>query len=302
MALAAWQAVGSGAGAARERPGWAPATTQASSRRGPLTTGVPRRLARPTQAPGPRPTSAAAGATPAAPPCRSPSAIPLGVSVNNALPQLLPLAGCITGGIVRSVFTVIGSDGTVLVSRNVAGVLPVDLAVSPDGLTVAGVAPGNASTPNLPTVFQFSTCGDFTSFATSLGDPGGAAQPVAVAFDPSSNLLVQTREPALLWVIDPSSGNKEAVRLASVSREDTGHDIFHIQAGAMIACASCHPEGRDDGHMWTLDGNARRTPSLSGTIKGTAPYHWPGDMKDLTRSWTTSTRCAWAARRSRPTR
>ena len=49
----------------------------------------------------------------------------------------------------------------------------------------------------------------------------------------------------------------------------------------MIACASCHPEGGDDGNVWNLDGNSRRTPSLRGTIAGTAPYHWPGDMKDL---------------------
>jgi cytochrome c peroxidase len=50
----------------------------------------------------------------------------------------------------------------------------------------------------------------------------------------------------------------------------------------MIACASCHPEGRDDGHVWILDGNRRRTPSLRGTIAGTAPYHWPGDQANLT--------------------
>jgi mono/diheme cytochrome c family protein len=30
-----------------------------------------------------------------------------------------------------------------------------------------------------------------------------------------------------------------------------------------------------------LDGLPRRTPSMRGTIAGTAPYHWPGDEKDL---------------------
>jgi hypothetical protein len=29
--------------------------------------------------------------------------------------------------------------------------------------------------------------------------------------------------------------------------------------------------------VWNLNGNKRRTPSLRGTIAGTAPYHWPGD-------------------------
>jgi cytochrome c peroxidase len=30
-----------------------------------------------------------------------------------------------------------------------------------------------------------------------------------------------------------------------------------------------------------LDGKPRRTPSLRGTIAGTAPYHWPGDETSL---------------------
>jgi cytochrome c peroxidase len=31
-----------------------------------------------------------------------------------------------------------------------------------------------------------------------------------------------------------------------------------------------------------LNAEQRRTPSLRGTIAGTAPYHWPGDEPDLT--------------------
>ena len=65
------------------------------------------------------------------------------------------------------------------------------------------------------------------------------------------------------------------------TRADSGFDIFHTQAGGMIACASCHPEGGDDGNVWILDGDLRRTPSLRGTIAGTAPYHWPGDEPNL---------------------
>ena len=38
-----------------------------------------------------------------------------------------------------------------------------------------------------------------------------------------------------------------------------------------------------------LDGNKRRTPSLRGTIAGTAPYHWPGDKADLDALVTTCT-------------
>jgi hypothetical protein len=210
------------------------------------------------------------------------SLLPLGVDTAKAggLTGLLPLLGCFEGGVVRSVFTLVAPDGTVLVSREVAGAVPVDIAVSRDGTTVAVAAPGNVRSPNLSTVLEFSVCGTHDVLATTLGDVATDAQPTAVAFDGSGDLLVQTREPAQLWILD-SSGGRHAVTLSTASRRDTGHDLFHVQAGQMVACASCHPEGRDDGHVWLLDGHLRRTPSLSATIAGTAPYHWPGDFKDM---------------------
>jgi len=191
-----------------------------------------------------------------------------------------PETVCLPSGIVLDVLTVLGADGGKLVNTTFPGVLPVDVAVAPDGSAVAAVAPGNAFTPNLDTVFVFSTCGFQQEAATVVAADGTSEQPIAVAFAAVDRLLVQTRQPAELHVYD-SGAASFAVALSSVSREDTGHDVFHTQAGGMIACASCHPEGRDDGHVWLLDGNTRRTPSLQGTIAGTAPYHWPGDEADL---------------------
>jgi DNA-binding beta-propeller fold protein YncE len=210
------------------------------------------------------------------------AALPLGVDLTRAgdVVTQLALVGCFAGGVVRSVFTLLGPDGTVLVSREVGGVLPVDLAVSPDGRTVAVVAPGDAYSPDLATVMQFSVCGTRDVLATTVGEAATGAQPIAVAFDAAGDVLVQTREPAQLWTLDPA-GNRRSVTLSTLSRRDTGHDLFHVQAGQMIACASCHAEGREDSHVWHLDGHPRRTPSLSGTIAGTAPYHWPGDFKDM---------------------
>jgi cytochrome c peroxidase len=111
---------------------------------------------------------------------------------------------------------------------------------------------------------------------------GSNAQATAVAFDGSDRLIVQTREPAALWFMGQGETTPTAVTLSSTSRADLAHAIFHTLAGAAIACASCHPEGGDDGHVWMLDGELRRTPSLRGTIAGTAPYHWPGDLPDFT--------------------
>ena len=62
------------------------------------------------------------------------------------------------------------------------------------------------------------------------------------------------------------------------SRADTGHLIFHANAGGGLACASCHAEGNDDGRVWnfTCEG-PRRTQSLHVGLRGTEPFHWSGD-------------------------
>jgi cytochrome c553 len=180
---------------------------------------------------------------------------------------------------VRGALDVVGADGSI-VSTTADGLgLPVDLAASPDGQWLAIAAPGNAFVQGRQTVILFGQGANSGAMAPFVVD----GQPTAVAFDAAGHLLVQAREPANLWVIDPTAdaGAPGQVALSSVSRKDTGAAIFQTQAGAGIACASCHPEGGDDGHVWTLDGAKRRTPSLRGTIAGTAPYHWPGDQKDL---------------------
>jgi hypothetical protein len=152
-------------------------------------------------------------------------------------------------------------------------VLPVDIALSPDGSQVAVACAGNAFTP-MPSVYLASLGANPGIIPSSL-----TQQALAVAFARGGDLLVQTGEPATLVVI--SNGATKTIALSSLSLRDTGHDIFHAQAGGLIACASCHPEGGDDGHVWLLDGLPRRTPSLRGTIAGTAPYHWPGEEKDM---------------------
>jgi YVTN family beta-propeller protein len=49
-----------------------------------------------------------------------------------------------------------------------------------------------------------------------------------------------------------------------------------------IACASCHLEAREDGHVWHFNAGPRRTPSLAGRmITKTAPFHWSGQFATL---------------------
>jgi hypothetical protein len=180
-----------------------------------------------------------------------------------------------------SVLTMFGVDGSLELNATFDGVLPVDVAISLDGSAVAVATPGSAFTQSAAFVFNGTAVG---GTGTTLPFPDNAEVPIAVGFDISGDVLVQTREPATLWGF-PQGGEAGAapwsIPLSNVSRCDTGHDIFHTHAGVAIACASCHPEGGDDGHVWILNGDQRRTPSLRGTIAGTAPYHWPGDEADL---------------------
>jgi cytochrome c peroxidase len=122
---------------------------------------------------------------------------------------------------------------------------------------------------------------------SSITLPG---QPVAVASNPAG-FVVQIRElsagngqgPAL--VVSDGASVTETILLPGASMADTGHYLFHRNASASstLACASCHPEGHDDGHVWVFDTlGSRRTPTVSGGVLATAPLHWSGDMSDLT--------------------
>jgi mono/diheme cytochrome c family protein len=98
-----------------------------------------------------------------------------------------------------------------------------------------------------------------------------------VAFTPGGSVIAQSREPAGLTL---ASG--EWISLSSDSRADTGHTIFHANAGAGLACASCHAEGLDDGRVWNFACvGGRRTQSLQVGLRGTEPFHWNGDEADF---------------------
>ena len=180
-----------------------------------------------------------------------------------------------------------------------AAVLPVDLAVSSDGQTFAVVAAGNGKTAALPGVYLLArtSTGDLVDdgngCATDMVHTAVPGQATAVALATHRVAWVQTREPAGLFQVtahpDGTANVTASIVLSKESREDTGHSIVHSNSGAFIACASCHAEGGDDGRIWRFadsDGGsaspARRTQTLRGTLADTAPYHWEGDMKDIT--------------------
>ncbi len=173
--------------------------------------------------------------------------------------------------------------------------LPVDAVATP--WLVAVVAAANAHTPTLsqlvlvprhPARAPLSLSTECHDNNPGLTFPG--LQLTSVAVLNATTVVVFSREPAALAVVSVglgpyADGATEVARipLATESREDTGHAIFHANSGYAVACASCHPGGGDDGHSWkSIDLGARRTPSLLGTLAGTAPYHWNGEAADMT--------------------
>jgi cytochrome c peroxidase len=107
-------------------------------------------------------------------------------------------------------------------------------------------------------------------------DTRAYGQPIAVAFAGDGSVVVQSREPAML-----AFDNGVNVSLSTETRNDTGHLLFHANAGGFVACATCHVEGDDDGRVWAFGDctttSPRRTQSLLTGLRGTEPFHWNGD-------------------------
>lgn len=222
-------------------------------------------------------------------------------------------SGC--GGIVKNVVTTVAPDGSSVSTKFNGAPLPVDVAVSPDQMWVAvahaGVQDFSAPRPSLvfpqnDSVFggsaepafggtaAFGGGGSVSIMSTAnmnlagsecaFSEGGFVNEPVtAVAFTSTGKLLAQTREPAQLVVLQQLPfGEQVIINLPGESRVDTGHDLFHRDAGGGIACASCHPEGGEDGRTWKFaDTGDRRTQPLNIGLRDTAPFHWNGDLPNV---------------------
>ena len=212
--------------------------------------------------------------------------------------------------------------------------LPVDIAVSPSGDTIALVSAGNGGVTVVPVSAlgnpdesrcdpQPQPCGDdggppprppTPPTMGSGGAPdtrggmpamGGCCKdddhdgrcdddgegddgearlgaPTSVAFTPTGEVVIFYPEAPALVVRDAAGITSRRIALPGHAANDAGRNVFHHQTRIGIACASCHPEGRDDGLVWNFaQSGLRRTQSLAGHILERAPYHWTGDMSSL---------------------
>ena len=115
-----------------------------------------------------------------------------------------------------------------------------------------------------------------------------AAGPTGVAVDHAgARAVVWSQFDREVAVVGTKSGAPPA-RLA-LGRQSAGitanvalgRRLFHQVGDARIssdgrACASCHPDGREDALTWSTPDGARQTPMLAGRLSQTAPYGWLG--------------------------
>lgn len=130
------------------------------------------------------------------------------------------------------------------------------------------------------------------------------AGPSGVAVDPAGRRLVVwsqfDRALNVISIDGPLVEKKQGADQEMVARFDVpvsterqltvaqalGRSLFHASGDSRIAkdgraCASCHPDGRDDGLVWATPNGPRRTKMLAGTLVHTAPYSWDGDNPGL---------------------
>lgn len=70
------------------------------------------------------------------------------------------------------------------------------------------------------------------------------------------------------------------------AQQERGRELFHRTDDPRLsrdgrACASCHPDGRDDGLTWSTPDGARQTIMLAGRVEGSAPFGWFGKNRTL---------------------
>lgn len=174
--------------------------------------------------------------------------------------------------VVQAALTVFDLEkGIAESSRAIVGALPIDVAANPDlsnRFAVAFAGTGQVS--------QYDVFAQGTASCLSPTQAFASPTPTGVAwvdgdlqfFDHGGTL---TRTAKL----------DEPQPLIAERPLDEGRQVFHAQSPSGVACASCHPEGHDDGHIWQFGPKQVRSQSLEGGLLNTAPFHWDGHLARL---------------------
>jgi DNA-binding beta-propeller fold protein YncE len=206
--------------------------------------------------------------------------------------------GC-GGAPVEAAITVVTPGQAPIAAMPIAqGALPIDIAITKQGDKIAVLTAGNRNVRIQQTSFALSSrdmndCRppDFPDDPKSPTDDDDddddgddVGTPTALAFAPNGDLVIYYPEAPMIEIRrgGVQTAQPEQIMLPGMPGHDAGRAVFHQQTQIGLACASCHPEGREDGLTWDfVDFGKRRTQNLSGDILQRAPYHWNGDMSSL---------------------
>jgi hypothetical protein len=193
--------------------------------------------------------------------------------------------GCRSGGPVEAAITLVTPGEPPVAVNPWFGTLPVDVAVSRDGTMISAAFAGEKSVRTFSVAMLSET--DTSPCPIEMPALGVTFDqfnaPTSIAFGNADELVVFYPEvPALVVHRIGVPGLSRTIVLPGGVGYDAGRDMFHTAVGVGLACASCHPEGRDDGQVWAFhDMGPRRTQSIGGNVLARTPYHWSGDQVDL---------------------
>lgn len=179
---------------------------------------------------------------------------------------------CAPTGVVQSVYSHLRVGEAPSTQLLPFAIVAIDFASGPTGIAIANA--GASEHARSAGVLRYAAApGDCV-----LPDFGGDAdRPTHSVEYVAGNLVAWMPDSATLRLEDGSDVESGAAAL-----QNTGRALFHAGTIAFVACASCHPEGGDDGVTWNfVPTGLRRTQSLLGGLLDTAPFHWDGDNADM---------------------
>ena len=180
--------------------------------------------------------------------------------------------------------SIVGEGDDSFVGRIIDAALSVDIAIQGDNYVLAmpGAEPGK---PTVKHGWLFEECTSFVGEGDEEDDDEDwdYGQVTSVRYHDDGRTVMFSREPARVLIqAHPTDLDLQVIELPGESVFDTGHEIFHRSTESGLSCASCHPEGGDDGHTWNFaELGRRRTQALDVGLAGTEPFHWDGDMQDM---------------------
>jgi DNA-binding beta-propeller fold protein YncE len=121
------------------------------------------------------------------------------------------------------------------------------------------------------------------------------AGPTGVAIDAAGGLAVVWSQFDRALSLVKLTGEAEPVMQMPLSRKAgfgltgeaaLGRVLYHKSGDGRVsqeglACASCHPDGREDAITWSTTDGPRNTPMLAGRLADTGPYSWQGNHATL---------------------